>query len=686
MGLNIDERNTAMGDAFREAQDRSGTVGGEETTFANNSQMHNLFRTAGLVPYVNYHSGSEELEALYKYATELIESVNKAIVGEKSTEKPLAVTRLLASTNDLRYSGIVISNSQGGVTAIHTLLVEATGDYPESQTLDFENGYTRTKHEFIIPPSFAFDLKLAQKSMAVVRDNLRIPTGQKIRWVEGTMIPKEYRLTQNIENRKVEAIIGVAIKAVQAEVSTALNKYYGVSMNQMKKQFGNFYTVDVEFPGDMHSIGGGSTAVDVTGLPVRQDIKVTLSIRPQNRNKREDTINHSSGGSKISEVSGYIDFIWKAPEQNNQFNMNPFMQAMQQNFLSMQTFMANFVITNIDSPTYLMTEHISALALASVGSIWQNRTWVQAFSRKYAPSKSAKSKLRYDDVGVLAIEAGQIVQSDQQFGVPTRVLGQYIDTTAKDFDFTKVQNMINALVSPNMLISIDVPESGPNTWSTSIFRSIAKLSSPAEDDRAEATAAAMRFNNAVSVLMGGGPDNPIRFQDPGVPMFVDWKTLIHGGYFVDDKEIRDLRYLSSYLTVAAFLHDHGQAYDRLGLYNGTMTNYNLDPRIRASSQFALINEMSMETAVVKEYYTRLTFHGGFFSSLINQLKATGFNVDMSTIQFGDNVFAPVTHDYSAIAVDPSVTIASAFGYNQSVTGSNFNFVDRSWGLNGQNGF
>lgn len=534
--------------------------------------------TAGMPPrfgistqFSSAGSGGDFYEKLY---AKIMAQV-KAVQEQNNLEEKLQVIKLLKGTAGLNYSGIIIAEQRGNMTAAHVLVVEKTGDYPEKLVETIQS----VRYEIIRTPAEALD----EKYMTAVRNAVAVSMkvdADSVVVVDGTLVPNEFDLESDAQ---VASLINNSVNATHAEVVTRVQDYRGVDLGRLTNEYRNGkFTVSLYFNSD------DSTFFNQVGMPVRQDICVVLSYK-LNSGKQNRSVNQGDDSIQIVKTFGYIDF---------EFTGN----TVVNNMVSPQKFAPNFVITHIEAGV-APTPDLVMLGVASVLSLSDDGYWIQAFR----PTVSKKGEYDFNDVGALNLE-GNIEQSPTGYG-------KRYDTKSKTATPVEITKLIQTLVRPNMMISMDLPKAGPETWYTSVFRAIKNSGNPG---------AIRRVNEFMNATTGGA------YQPSQQPMFLPTSNKIHGGYYKSANGFRDLRHLSSYLAVANYLVDTNQQPALLTQYTNTLYNNVIPNDLRASTRYQYINDMSKGSAVVKQMYDRVTFNGEMLRGWVSALHQVGFTPVFST--------------------------------------------------------
>jgi hypothetical protein len=514
-------------------------------------------------------SGGEAYEKLFTK----IQAQLKVLNEQKNTEEKYGVHKLLKTTAGLNYSGIVVTESRSDIVAANVLMIERTGNYPEKLV----ETYNQVRYDILRTPGEALDPKYISQTIACISNALKVPASSIV-IADGTLVPNEFDAESDSQ---VSELINNTLNATHVEIATRVYNYKGNDIPGIVKQFptGRFVI-------NLHFNNEDAVYLDQTGMPVRQDICVALSFKT-NTNNSSKSINQGDDTIEIVRTYGYIDF-----EYTN--------SSMVNGMMSTQKFLPNFIITHIESPSVAPTPDLVMLSVASVMSINEDMAWMQAFR----PTPARKNEVDFNDIGALNVE-GNIEQNPTGYG-------KKYDTKSKTPNAMELNKLIQTLVHPFLLVSIDVPKAGPETWFTSVFQHIMANT----NNSADATRRVMEFMvNATGGAYVPQPD----------AMFSETTNKIHGGFYKVKDGFRDLRNLSCYLAVANHVSETNQQPLLLKQYTGTLYD-TLPVGLRAATRRTYIEPMAngASNVFVKQMYERMTFNSKFLAGWIGTLRSVGF--------------------------------------------------------------
>lgn len=542
--------------------------------------------TLGLRSNLSINNETESFNKLFAKINEKVTEVTKSIKGGIKYN----LMRVFKDNDGLLYSCIVLVQSSDDVKAhfAHILMVEKTGVYPRPI---FEN-IGGSRYEILRVPGDALDAKM----VAVVRSRVAEFIGaaaSEVIVVDGTLVPSEFNVE---DNEMVTTLTANTFASVDATYASKKNIGFVNIADVTSRQRNARFIVNMSFNNDL-------VVYDQTGMPVREDICLTLSYSSQNGNSSR-SVNDNNVSEQLLRVFGYVDF-------------RLMMDAATPYAPAMVRFVPNFVITHIETIARMPTVDMLLLAIATCSVVDEDNNWTQVF--RSVPVR--KGEIDYNDIGALNIE-GNIERSPNG-------IGKKIDTKSKTFTSNELGNLINTLVKRAFMLSIDIPQAGPDTWYTSVFRAAAKME---QDNQAYAAVA-----RAANELTNGNFTSMSRGNY--LPIFTGTPTMIHGGYYRSrESGIRDLREMSSYLAVANYIDATNQNPNKLTMFTNTMYNTNLPNELLASERKKLIDEMTKDNAVYKQYHTRFTFSAIFLQSLVQSLVSAGFSPTLDGAATSNDVF------------------------------------------------
>lgn len=563
-----------------------------------------------------YGSGGEQYEKLYEKIQQKIKFLNE----ELKTEEKYAVIKLLKQNAGLNYSGIVVTETISNITAAHVLMIEKTGNYPD-KLIETIGG---VRYEIVRTPADALDEKYINQVQTAVADTLKVDFNSVI-VTDGTLVPNEFDVTSDFQ---VSELINNTFNSIYSEIAIRVNDYKGMNIAQLfsADRNGKFF-INLYFNTDE------ATIFDQTGLPIRQDVCISLTYKAGS-NPNNKSINQGNDVHEIVKTYGYVDFEYVGPSIIN-------------GMATSQRFVPNFIITHIESMS-APTPDIIMLGVASVFALNEDLNWMQAFR----PTAGKKNEIDFTDIGALNIE-GNIENNPVGYG-------KKYDTKSKTFTVGELNKFIQTLVRPNILVSIDIPKAGPETWYTSVFQYIKFRKDQGGFER---------VSNSIAALTNGA------YQHGNIPMFADITNKIHGGFYKSKDGFKDLRHLSSYLSVANYIADTNQQPLLISQYTNTLYN-NIPSELRAAERKKTIDEMSNKTAVYKQYYDRLTFNANFLVNMVNSLKSVGFSPIFSNMgQVNDMFVRRSTADFTQAMLGADARLMGnntsyggffmPYGYNRS---------------------
>jgi len=335
-----------------------------------------------------FGSGGDTYEKLYEKI-----AANVKLLNEEKSDEKFSVIKLLKQKAGLNYSGIVVTETIGDTTSAHVIIVEKTGDYPD-KIIENVNGM---RYEIVRTPADALDDRYIDQAISAVVETLKVDANS-VNITDGVVVPNEFDI--NNEAQVSDLIINV-FNAIHTENAIRVTDYSGMNIQNLINTYRNGkFVVNMYFNND------NSVMLDQTGLPVRQDVCISL-VYKANQVGNNRSINQGNDTLEIVKTYGYVDFEYLGPNIIN---------GMQ----TTQKFVPNFIITRVESP-FAPTPDLVMLGVASVTTLNEDMNWLQAFRS----TSHRKNEVDLNDIGGLNIE-GNIENSPTGFG-------KKYDTKSKTF-------------------------------------------------------------------------------------------------------------------------------------------------------------------------------------------------------------------------------------------------------------
>lgn len=514
-----------------------------------------------------------------EYLTKLTEALAEVF---KTADPSVEITQLpIDNVNDpaLAFSVDVVAlryKSAPNAVAFHILVVEATGEKPTPIQDNIQN----TPVEILRLTNDAFDTELLSKCRLRVMN--AFPKAEKILFVDGCVVPRSF----NPEDKhKIHQLALNAGLACSTELDLNTDGFQDINLSNAKNDTN--LIINVTF--------GAQQMEDAVGMPMRSDVMLNFNSQRQQQNSRYGSLNSGDREARIAEAAGFMDVLWApvAPQLMNAW-------IPQQN-VATQKYASRLVLTNLAS-NFAQTPSAVLLNLAIAGAMREDNNWVQAFR----PVQTSANEVDFRDIGALNIEAN--VQND-----PSGI-GQRINVKAENFTLTNLGEYIGALFQPGLMIALDVPECGPQTWYMNMFRLAAQ---------GEKQAIAM-VTNAANNLTNGNFSKYFKENDA---MFIDTNNRIHLGYWTDrNGQRRDIRDFD--LVAISNLCERNPQVIRD--WSDTWTRSQFPLELRLSARKKMIYAMSGETAEFTGFAQRVTFSAKFMDALIAGVAEAGLHPRIST--------------------------------------------------------
>lgn len=460
------------------------------------------------------------------------------------------------------------------VLSFHPLLLEATsGKF--TPVIDSE---MNMRIEKILTVEDGYDQVLIGAVVRVL--NRQFPTFQ-LSETDAEVVSRLFDMEDKEQVHRLAMNAGIACTTDLA-VNTA--NFKDVSVPEII-QTGRALRIDLAF--------NGNGKISPSGLPIRNDLTVTFTGRNGRGDRETSRSIHNTMNQEtvISTVSSYVDLLW-APVDGGGYN-----QFNQQVVVPTQKYAANIIITDIDSAVAYTTGS-TLLSIYTALSVREELNWVQYFRPLVTSSMNPR------EIGILNLEANVLKEP-----VPSR-----INTMADNFGLPDLAQLVNALIRPVPLVSLDVSPATSSSWYMSIFAEAANGNRDAYIAIVEA--ADQLTGNLFS-----------QFFPVGTSMFTN-SDQIHLGYYTNTEGVKkDLREID-YLAVANYMLEKNPEFVRA--FSDSFTNSGLRTNVRLSLRKKLITEITSNSAVITNTAVRYTFSQAFLNALAASVHATGIMLEVVT--------------------------------------------------------
>lgn len=501
--------------------------------------------------------GSEVLAKLQKALTEVYKTADPQfeftlIPVDNNNETNLAYSALVVAVRDKAAKEVGY--------AFYTMVLEASGEKipPRFETINNQ------QVEVIRVAGDACDEELMK---IVTSKVLATFPGQKAFAADAMVVPSSF----NIDDPK--AIHSLAVNAgmaVYTEINVRTLGFVDLNLAQAKNDSNLLVRLSFD-----------KTVVEnAAGEPMRSDVKVDFTSQ-QNQQQNNRSLNSGERVTKVSQLSGFVDVVWAPVQQNMgmaQYSMP------QQNPMMNQKYVSRLVLTSVES-NFVTTLPSYLLAIVTALSVRDDNNWYNVF--KSSPGYGSDTLMH--DVGALNIEANM---ENNANGVGTR-----IDTRKDSFAIADLARLLAMTIRPGLVISMDVPDCGPQTWYTSVFAAASNGSRGAME----------AIYSAAMTLTNGAFG---RHFQPGMNMFSDQGNRVHTGTYISGSGVkRDIRDID-YLAVMNMAND----VDVIRKWSDSFNAVNIPLVERLAQRKRIITGIATNSDITG-FATRVTFTGDFLKAL-----------------------------------------------------------------------
>lgn len=377
--------------------------------------------------------------------------------------------------------------------------------------------------------------------------------------------------------------------------------------------------------------------IDTSGMPLRTDLTVETIVRSkqgQQQSVHNDEI-------PLTRIGGFIDLIYQQP-QAPQFHGQ---------IVDSRRYRARLVITS--NRSLLDAETIESLLIGLVSGptlLSRYMNWAGVF----VPRHGVDPKLDTRDIGAIGYE----VPLDPT--KPNEPLGAKIKTRDPKFTRENLGELLQKAFYPDLVISQDVIENGPDFWLERVLIEAAK-------NNPEAVSA---------ILQGANNLTEGKFQKhwKGGPILVDTETRIHMAWYkAPNGELRDSRDMD-YLSLLNLSGDKGVGPGTPVVdYSSSLDNHNLHPLLRLDTRRQLLQARFRENLNIVGWARRITWTPDFLVALANACAEAGLVIrpENAQLDFTDHS-GRGGYDASAYALSASAQVG-LFNYGGTGYGGGYSF-------------
>lgn len=529
-------------------------------------------------------------EYLSRFRTQLTEIYKDIATGLKIDVISLNRQQI----TELRFSALVIAvrsleDEAAGIVGYHILLLEATGERlkPRPENVDNMNLLVNRV------TGDAIDNILFDKARDAVA---RTYPSSTIVYGSHEVVPDDIKVGGERPDDRVEniarnaALACYAVISDQASISPVLNlaKLDRSSRLEINMSFGHHKTEDI------------------LGRPQRASFLLTYDSITKNPNAaygQADLVNTPENVTRISEIGGFINPIWAPVDTTAGFG---YMQSNQPR--APQKFAAEMVVTSIRT-NYSTSLPALLVGLSSIFTMVDNNTWMQYYlpTANNRGQGSRDGNIDLTDIGCLNY-TGNLENNPSGFGAK-------IDMSEIRGDLVALNQYITTLFRSGLVVSIDCPEAGPDTWILADFQAAAAGDVDAYN----------RIYNAAQEVTNG---NFERYFPHGTPMFSNIVRIPLGTYPGPNNTMEDIRNID-YTAVAAVFGPNDPA--RIHAYAQTFVNRPgvSDKRNRVEREAILADVLSHQLNI-EGYAARVTAAAELITGLSRGMADCGLPVAVNT--------------------------------------------------------
>lgn len=430
------------------------------------------------------------------------------------------------------------------------------------------------------------------------------------------------------DEKVIYSLTANSVNAVAAELHRRSSSYIPMSLKNYNSQ-DNLVVIPTF---------GNSEDIDANGQSVRADVQLAVvSNKTMQRQGRQDV-----RSTPVARLKGYVDLMYRPEAQAQQPVFPGYPVPQTQVFRKL--YIPHFIIT--DNQVQANSLEFQLLAISAVMGLAENGGYINAF-RPSLKSTVDRNGVDIHDIGGIGYETGA-----DQLGTP----GAHIDTKTEAFRPEHLPGLFQAFFHTGMMVSIDTPESGPNTWRDDVFGF-------AGAGNVEANKAIIQAADTLTA----GHFTQI-YQGPGV-VLSDGGNRIQLGTYTDANGVeRDIRQIG-YLELLNLTGGHDL--EQIRQWSDTFFDRQLPLSYRMQARDRLLLGLfpSIKWA---GFARRSTFDNRFLVALAQAINACGVQPRLQQPNIDPSAHARAVANYfdsPLLGADPTGYFNGSYGQRQFTVGA-----------------
>lgn len=597
-GIRMERISTPNQPLFSQQQSN----GNGNTNMTNTMNKPSLARAANMSPISRNQSSAA------------MENIRKAIedLGASSEFESFSLTMLELDRNgaNRNLSALIVCaterNKPGAPVAFHTLLLEETGAVRtvrrrlnNGTNVGINNGGT---YDSLLYPSDGYDQFMREAVILTVAKKFGNGTvvvdKEKNQIISGNVVLLDAMASTvpaTLDLSKVPNVRG-AVSNGSVAATTVLRTYLGVSD-------------DFKLEGDVQGqrwttsiLVSDAAFSDLMGIPMRGD--VVLELREggndgNNNGQNNQSYNDPAGEVLTHQVLGFQDFAYQPSPAAQMAQMNGALMAgaalgmgigMGMNMGGVDpsaylTFRSRYIITNLD-PIWNPTLPDTLMGLAPVQCLLEEKRFQSLWVKRHMlGAQNPINGKNLHDLGALGLEVLRPGIGDQA----GQMVKSRFPTTGAKGEEPVLFSILNSVVHPDAVVSMDISETGTFSWIHGVFASAALGSVESNNEIIGAADYVTRgnFSKIYAQECGGN----------ALPVMINDGVLINMGRYTDaNGQLRDVREVDQLVIENAFGESSPEMVDR-------WIRMNYDTSIDEEFRLVELRE------IIKQLYSNVTFTG-----------------------------------------------------------------------------
>lgn len=484
-------------------------------------------------------------------------------------------------------NGLVAFRQDGSAVAFTVILIEATGRL--EKTVEIEQGHDRVVKTLATGDVYTSGPEAVEYTMEFLRDNLA-QNGEQLEFIDAGCVV----IPATIYVSEVERL-GALLNKVNAAIVGKLELYRGTFSRRITPEM--FQDKDTTIETSLRF--GNETICTIDDTLAFTQWRAEVKSVERNKGNNNGGVWNTGDVTELGKIGGFIDLVWEEPVEVSATGWG---KARRKENDDQACYHAQIIGSYLSNPFGGNLLELQLMHLANMYNIVEGEKWTNCFSPKFGDN--AKDKLH--DLSGIQWEAPALEEHRGN-----------VDFYGADLEESDRLDLIQENFHRDPLVSLDIPEVGPDTWLLDAFAVLA------ENDDANAEAAII---DAADILTNGNFSH--RWDSANEAILSPMVDRVHLGNWTDaegrQRDLREINYLAMLNLAEGSEAGMQTLYDYAGTF-GDLQNVTTEKRLE--QRLAIMREAGFSNIEVTGYATRVTFNINFIQTLAAAMSDAGIHLE-----------------------------------------------------------